>query len=315
VADLALEQLKLLDSNDDDDDDHPNFSYPATDPPPGVSWDPDEQWVALDDGAGSHAPAAPLAVAALAKLGLELCLRRESIWTPDSKTMKVLKSVGRTSWQTAWQHGQPITQLPPIGSAEEKDVLVWSASSLTGRGYGSDIPAVRVMGILNMSPRALADWLIDSSRVQEYNKMSLGRSDVLVLHNDLDCHGPFGKSVTKVMKSHSRPPLLRKTMQFISLLHASALEEAPLVGGYIIVTRAVTPAAEEQHTSDSDLLHSEILTNVNLMLPVQDDPNRCLMINISHIKSPMVPMMLAKRIGLAAAANFIQDLRNTVPAA
>ena len=40
-----------------------------------------------------------------------------------------------------------------------------------------------------------------------------------------------------------------------------------------------------------------------------DLANRCLMINVNHMKSPLVPSMVAKTVGLSAAINFISDIR------
>jgi hypothetical protein len=33
------------------------------------------------------------------------------------------------------------------------------------------------------------------------------------------------------------------------------------------------------------------------------------MINVHHMKSPMVPNMLAKKVGLSAASSFVMDIR------
>ena len=37
--------------------------------------------------------------------------------------------------------------------------------------------------------------------------------------------------------------------------------------------------------------------------------NRCLMINVVNVKSPIIPNMLAKKVSLSAAASFISDIR------
>jgi hypothetical protein len=48
---------------------------------------------------------------------------------------------------------------------------------------------------------------------------------------------------------------------------------------------------------------------INIIKRVKDDDTRCLFISVNHISSPMVPLMIAKRIGLQAATSFIHDLR------
>jgi hypothetical protein len=147
------------------------------------------------------------------------------------------------------------------------------------------------------------ELLVDSDRVKEYNKLSLGRTDLQVFQNDMLVEGPFGKSITKILRSESKPPMLRKTLVFVSLLHAKELIDG---SGYLIVTRAVHHPNEQD---GGNSIQSEILIGVNLIRKVQGSENQCLMINVNHIRSPMVPMMIAKRIGVAAAVGFFNDIR------
>mmetsp|Transcript_22150 Transcript_22150/g.51079 ORF Transcript_22150/g.51079 Transcript_22150/m.51079 type:complete len:409 (+) Transcript_22150:352-1578(+) len=290
VADLQMTTRAA----DDDEESYPHYHHASVDPPPGVEMDPHEQWVALDDGAGSHAPIAPFAVAALARFGLKTAMD-ESMWKAESKTERLLRT--SQSWQDcAWQKGQ-IRDLP----VEQEEVLVWTGNFMHGL-YGSDLPAVRAAGIVHMSPKDLCDLLVDSTRVKEYNKLSLGRTDLKILQGDMQEDGPFGKSITKIVRSESKPPLVRKTMQLVSVMHATQLSD----GGYLLVTRAVTQAPEEVAPS----LRSEILMGVNVIRRITGHKDCCLMVNVNHMRSPMVPMMIAKKIGLSAAHSFIShDLR------
>ena len=293
VADLKLTTRTLA-----GDSAYPNFHHASVEPPPGMALDPMEQWVALDDGAGSHAPIAPFAVAALARFGIATALD-QSMWKADYKTERLLRSSSK--WRNcAWQE-QGLAQFS--GPENQDDVLVWTGTFMHGL-YGSDLPAARAAGIVNMSAKELCDLLVDSTRVKEYNKLSLGRSDLMVLQANMEEDGPFGKSITKVVKSESKPPLVRKTIELVSVLHAAELADK---SGYMIVSRAVT----EPDVVFDTRLQSEILMGVNVIKKIEGEENRCLMINVNHMRSPMVPMMIAKRIGLTAAANFIaQDLRS-----
>ena len=103
----------------------------------------------------------------------------------------------------------------------------------------------------------LTCWWIPS-RVKEYNSMSLGRVDLLVLQNNLDEAeaegGIFGKSITKVMRADTQPPIIRKNLQFVSILHATALENGD---GYLLVSRAVT------HPSDVGAASFDVLRSEN----------------------------------------------------
>eukprot|EP00566_Odontella_aurita_P036660 CAMPEP_0113530230 /NCGR_PEP_ID=MMETSP0015_2-20120614/2821_1 /TAXON_ID=2838 /ORGANISM="Odontella" /LENGTH=469 /DNA_ID=CAMNT_0000428923 /DNA_START=443 /DNA_END=1852 /DNA_ORIENTATION=+ /assembly_acc=CAM_ASM_000160 len=281
---------------------HPHYHRPSSDTPhDGVDHDPKEEWVALDTGEGTHAPVAPYAVDALAKSGFDSAMNR-SMWTLNRPSEKILAR--SAAWSAAiWQMKGKV-RVPPRGSADENDVLVWSGNFTHGL-YGSDLPTVRAEGVVNMAPSALVDLLLDNSRVYEYNKMSLGRDDVLVLQDDLENDGPFGQSITKVVRSASKPPLVRKSLEFVTLMHVRKLEDG---NGYLIVSRAVTQA-EEAINSDGKVMRSEILMGVNIIRNVEGDNNRAIMINVNHIRSPMIPMMIAKKIGLSAAVGFFTDLR------
>lgn len=146
--------------------------------------------------------------------------------------------------------------------------------------------------------------------------MSVGRDDLMVLQDNLfqDDDGTaattdpaaaaaFGKSVTKVMRAETQPPMVRKPLQLVTLMHVTALDND---SGYLLVSRAVTQATEAHDTS----LRSEILMGVNVIRGIEGQPNKCLMINVNHIRTPMIPIFLGRKIGLAAAPNFIRDLRN-----
>lgn len=287
---------------------HPNFHHLSVNPPPGMKEEPLERWVVLDDGAGLPAPIAPFAVAALAKIGLQSALNKQ-MWTAGDLKTKNLEAVSGGWHDCTWNAGGCSSGGSGAYSQDQQSVLVWTGTFQHGH-YGSQLPAVRTAGFIQMSAFALTELLVDSSRCREYNKLSVGRTDLLVLQEKMSKLGPFG-GMTKVMKSESRPPMLRKTLQFISILHATELPDGT---GYLIVSRAVTTPEDEKPILQS-VLKSEILMGVNIIKRVEGDENRCLMVTVNHIRSPMVPMMIAKRIGLQAAVNFIQDLRACAAAA
>lgn len=300
LADLT--PAKAPPSNDSNSGGRHHYDHPSVEPPPGIDRDPKERWVALDTGSGSdHAPVAPYAIDALAKGGLNSAMN-QGMWKPNKQTERILRECKEWA-SSAWESSGPFV-CPPSGSVHENSVLIWSGQFCHGL-YGNELPTIRAAGIVNMSPRALVDLLVDSSRVNEYNKMSLGRSDVLVLHDSLADDGPFGRSITKVVRSETQPPLVRKRLQFVTLIHARELEDR---SGYIIVSRAVTRAEEPVDSTDG-ILRSEILMGVNVIREVKGEKNRAVMINVNHIRSPMVPMFIAKKIGLSAAEGFFGDIR------
>lgn len=278
-----------------------HFHKSSSRPPlPSIDHDPNECWIALDDGNGNSAPLADAAMSALVQTGLDTAMDKD-MWMTNGPTTKILKS---GDWDdTIFVPFGPNSSTPAPharGSKGENDVLVWSGT-FSHKYYGSDLPAIRCEGIVNMSPKALADLLIDSTRVKEYNKMSIGRDDILVLHES-------ETRVTKVVVGKSKPPMLGKILQLKTLLH---MEELPGGGekGYTIVSRAVAHANESEAEEDPKVIHSEMLMGVNIIRAVEGEPDRCILITLNHLKSPMVPMMLAKKLGLSAAVNFINDIR------
>jgi hypothetical protein len=378
----------------------PHYHHPSPHPPPGVQFHIDENWVCLDDGKGGHSPIAPQAVDALVAMGYRAACD-PMMWTPTSKTRKYMTDKGLR-----------FDDIPLPGPLEEGEggpgdstCLVWSGK-FPHKYHGHEQPAVRSQGIVNMSPEELVDLLMDSKRVSEYNKSSIGREDEVVLSDGTNLDTcPFSgqrkkkltgvvmsgakiidgtavlesetddeqsdaeeiieetfddqgnKSVktisssrrerrcssfvgvTKLVRTTNKPPLVRKVLEFFTLLHCRALTDDQGGDGYIIVGRGITPAAEMEK-STKGVMHSEILLNVHIIRRLRakskrrekdkngkggrssrtvsmsvrkasksDLANRCLMINVNHLKSPVVPNMLAKKVGLSAAPNFIADIR------
>jgi hypothetical protein len=304
VADLDMDNDQTSCSTNQSDESCPNYHHPAVDPPPGVEIDEKEKWVALSDGAGSYSPIAPLAVEKLAATGVATSFNN-CMWNPDSKTAKLMKKAQKSDWVKKTFEEGPI-HIHMQENTHAKDVLVWTGN-FNHDFYGNDLPAIRVAGIVDMSAKRLVDLLVDSTRVKEYNKLSQGREDLVVFQNDMIHDGPFGCSITKVMKSISKPPMIRKHMVFDSILHAKELEDG---SGYVVVTRAVHHPNKESSGS-SNIIKSEILMGVNVIRKIKGSDERCLMINVNHIRSPMVPVMVAKKIGITAAIGFVNDIRGT----
>ena len=92
---------------------------------------------------------------------------------------------------------------------EEGEVLVY-LGKWKKEGYGSNVPVVKSISIIEMSPKDMAELLLDSSRVKAYNKMSIGRKDVRIMQTGVDTHGHFGHGETKVVRNITKPPVAKK---------------------------------------------------------------------------------------------------------
>ena len=322
VATMSVTSDGSYTNNNNDQQQHTH--RPVVDPPPGIEIDPKERWIALcttsdhggngeNDLSGNsndseHTPIAPVAIDKLANFGITTVLD-ESMWQPDSKSEKLIKkacdngSIDSKWIQQTFQKGKISSSSCSIPSS--KDILVWSGSFTHGL-YGSEVPAIRSVGIVDTSARKLMDLLVDSGRVKEYNKISLGREDIIKFDGNLETGGPFGKAITKVMRSETKPPFI-KPLALTSILHA---KQMPDESGYLIVSRGVHRPDEEVVSSG---LKSEIVIGVNLIVDFDDDDHdRCLMINVNHIFSPMVPLYIAKRVATSTAHGFINDIRACV---
>jgi hypothetical protein len=110
---------------------------------------------------------------------------------------------------------------------------------------------------------------------------------------------------------------MRKNLEYVTLLHCRKLTDEQGGNGYIIVGRAVTPAEDaEKGGKDAHVQRAEILLNVHIIRRLREKKSkrkkhssRSLMINVVHVKSPIVPNMLAKKVGLSAAGSFLVDIR------
>ncbi|KAL3823938.1 hypothetical protein ACHAXA_007909 [Cyclostephanos tholiformis] len=276
---------------------------PSSTPPlSSIALDENESWVALDDGNGNGmAPLAEAAIEALVKSGLDASINR-GMWTANASTEKIIKA---GLWDSTiffpYNEGRPVPLPRACGPKDEKDVLLWTGQ-WDHKYYGHDIPAVRCEAIVNMSPRALVDLLVDSNRVKEYNKMSIGRDDILHFCKE-------ETRVTKIIVGRSKPPMLGKTLVLKSLLHMEELPGGGERSGYVIVSRAISLVDDVNAPVDPKVLYSEMLMGMNIIRAVEGDPGRCVLINLNHLRSPMIPVMLARRLALGAAVNFINDIR------
>lgn len=270
-------------------------------PLPSIEHDSNESWVALDDGNGSKSPLAEAAMEALVKTALNASMDK-GMWTANGGTAKLIKTgVWDDTIFTPCDGGKPVPVPHAKGTKAENDVLVWSGT-WSHKYYGHELPAIRCEAIVNMSPQSLSDLLMDSTRIKEYNKMSIGRDDIMVLHDDEKC-------TTKIAVAKTKPPMLGKTLVLKNLLHKEELPGGGKEAGYVIVTRAVAHADDAEVAEDPKIIHSEMLMGLNVIRAVEGEPDRCILINLNHLRSPMIPMMMAKRLGLSAAVNFINDIR------
>lgn len=216
----------------------------------------------------------------------------------------------KNEWVT-WKPADKTTIQAQQDGTEEKVVAEGGVLVYLGKwkkeGYGSSVPVVKSISIINMSPKQMAELLLDSSRVKTYNKMSQGRKDVRVMQRGVDTHDHFGHGETKIVRNITKPPVAKKKMLSVTLMHGRALRPTDGIqeGGYVVVSRAVGDPAVE--TEDYTL--SEILLGVNVLRNTENH-NQCRVTAVTHVYSPNLPTALASRLGIKGAKNFVKDIRS-----
>jgi hypothetical protein len=227
----------------------------------------------------------------------KLTLPKQRITTPSTAEPECCWSVG--PWQVV----------------EASDVLVWTGG-VPHKGFGHDWPVVKARARVRAPPRAVLDVLLDSSQVKTYNKMSVGRDDVLILQEGVETRkesSPYGLAGdVRIMRSLNKPRLLPKTIEVLSLWYTKQLEHVP-PGTFMTVSRSVWEDDSGLHKScRNDTLRSEMLLGVTLLRPVPAVGTtlyHCEITTITHVFSPGVPEYMAKRATPASAANLLRDIQ------
>jgi hypothetical protein len=240
----------------------------------------------------------------LFNLGYEVVTDESDRFTPTRDTQSHLSRYDGAANKPL--EGWPIH---PWFAPQGSDVLTWTGG-VPHQGFGHDWPVVKARGIVKTHPRNLLTFLLDSSQIKKYNKMSQGRSDVLVMQEGVDttaAESEYGfAGDAKIMRSLNKPRMLPKTIEMLSLWYTRVLEDSP--GAYMIVNRSVWENDSATPQKSSNLLRSEMLLGVMLLRPCKDG-EACELTTITHVYSPGVPEMLAKRMAPASAAGLIREIQ------
>lgn len=226
----------------------------------------------------------------------------EAVKRFSDEALKLAASEKKNEW-IEWKEHKGTTKIleerDMMTALDNGEVLVYVGAAKK-EGYGSELPIVKTKSILPMTAREMAELLMDSSRVKVYNKMSLGRKDVF----------QWGEN-TKVVRNLTKPPMTKSNMVTVTMMNSRPLEEKdlPLLSGphkegYLVVSRAVPGVADPEV---ADLPRNDILLGVNLLQDL--GPDECLMTAFTHVYSPSIPKVLAKKVGVSSAINFVKDIR------
>lgn len=164
-------------------------------------------------------------------------------------------------------------------------------------GYGSEVPWIKSISKLPFPPSEMVDLMMDSSRVKSYNSLSLGREDVKIIPS------PEGgvAQATKIVRNVVQLPVTNNKVESVTLLHTRKLES----GAHLLVSRALGGTKYY----DASIGTGYTLLGVNLFEPIANSPDECRLTAISHVYSPGVPLMVAGKVGVKSAKNFVKDIR------
>lgn len=249
----------------------------------------------------------PKVISSLANSGIDICSsvrQGPAHWKPTKSTHHVLASLSIPDNNNS---SNDEALLPYL--LQHKDaVLVWTGKFKEGY-HGCHLPCIKTRAVIPMPPRELAKLLMDSSKVVLYNKMSLGRSDLNVLTHGVDSED--GES--KIVRNRTKPPLSNgRIMEFHTFMHARKLATLQEDGdGYIVVSRAVAQSTSGgPYHQESGVIPSEIILGANLLRSIQGEDNKTDFTGVTHVNAPNVPLLLAKKVGIKGAIDFINDIRN-----
>jgi hypothetical protein len=142
--------------------------------------------------------------------------------------------------------------------------------------------------------------------------MSQGRADILTIQAGIDVtasDSPYDFSGDcKIIKSLNKPRLLPVTIEMLSLMYSQPLKDAP--GAYMAVSRSVFEDDSGEHKCTNQTIRSEMLLGVILIRPADDAHQVSELTSITHVYSPGVPEMLAKRAAPSSAYNMIRAIQN-----
>jgi hypothetical protein len=213
-------------------------------------------------------------------------------WKPEGNTARNTRKMGQRSDQECYR-------------TLEENVLIWSGKYREPSIHCSDTPLFMARGVVKKSPREFLNMMWNSNRTSEYNVYSLGRSDSLVIDDNITNGGSCG---AKVVKSETRVPFTGLALTLTALMHVSALDDED---GFIIVSRSLNSGVAGYHTTKERVeanYNSEILMGINILRPVPGKPNMTDLTTLSQVYSS-VPNFLAIKIGIMGVEDFFNNVR------
>ena len=246
----------------------------------------------------------------------------QSVWNRLSgrefpENMALLDGLARTGYRIAANDESnewiAWTKVAPSfrETLEESGIHVWTGRArVNGKNdrsfYGAAAPIIKSRSIVPMSPMELVELMLDSNRVKTYNKYSVGRQDLWKSSDER----------TKIVQNTNSIPVGSKKLRSTTLLHACPVDgritetHSAKTGedaSWLLLSRAIGPQPEDKTIGTSD-----ILLGVNLIQPLGDGQSSLTAVTHVYSDSAAIPGVIAEKMGVKSAINFVKDLRGLV---
>jgi hypothetical protein len=190
-------------------------------------------------------------------------------WQPDDATKRLLQ---RPYEDVQWMQ------------ILEREVLKWTTQV-------DNTPMLKTRGIINMTPKQLNDLLLDCTKVQEYNKCSLGKKDLCAFY-------PVCGGEVKIVEHIMQIPIVGGKVETLSLTHSRPLLDDN--AGFVIVSRSVKKELNDDISNPCFSISS---------LRSIEGTEKTELTTLTSISSLPIPNFLMHRVAFYGADDFFCNLR------
>ena len=228
----------------------------------------------------------------------------------------------RVHWKAHGQTKKDYKQLNQLSKNEFYDalrshVLIWSGKYIGPKYHGSENPFFMARGVIDGSPQNVLNLLWDSTRTKEYNNHCVERKDVFVINDDTTTP-TGGFHGTKIIKNETKVPFTKLSVRISALMHAQCIGNRP-EDGYIIFSRSLNSGhagcyfdGDEKTKGFCQSGNNEVILGVNIIRPVDGNPNLADLISISQVDARILPSFLAYKVGVMAVTDFFKNARKAL---
>lgn len=155
---------------------------------------------------------------------------------------------------------------------------------------------IKANAVINVPHNVLKEILLDSSKVQVFNKFSLGRDDKIILNKQ-----------SKIVWNRTKIPFKSKPFDFCTLIQEY---HDPETGMIVITSKAVEHPEIPQYPG---YVRSYVIFGLNALIPSPENPNMTQYISVLQVKHTGVHHKLAACQATQGTINYIKQLREIAP--